>query len=113
MARVELNNKQKFERQIHEVLSSALRNEFASPSTQFASIVSVRLTGDYSSAEIFWDCFDPEKREDLSVALTALLPQLRHHLSKLPFRKAPQLRLTYFSQFDDEKQIENLLNKEK
>lgn len=112
MARKENFNKIKFQQNIANEINFLLRREFSDPRLQFVSITHVSLNNDYSIASVYWDTFDPSKRGDVKKAIEGISSNMRKKLAdNLKFRSTPELNFIYNSQFEDEKKIEELLNK--
>ena len=107
-------NKEKLAEKIHHELSGYLRKELADPKIQFVSLVKVELNKDSSVADVYWDTFDSNSRGDCKVLLETLAPKMRKLLAKnMQLRHTPEIRLFYFSQYEDEHNIEKLLMSEK
>lgn len=106
--------KEKLSEQIQHELSSYLRKELLDPKTQFVSIVKVELNKDNSVANVFWDSFQSATRGDAKAALQQVAPKMRKLLAqKLQLRHTPEIRLFYFSQFEDEFNIQQLIDSDK
>lgn len=106
--------KQKLAEQIQHELSTYLRKELQDPKTQFVSIVKVELNKDNSVASVYWDSFNSAARGDAKLALERMAPKMRKLLSQnLELRHTPEIRLFYFSQFEDEHNIQLLINSDK
>lgn len=106
--------KSKLSEKIQQELSSYLRKELLNPKTQFVSIVKVELNKDSSVANVFWDSFNSSVKEETKLTLDSFAPKMRKLLAKnLQLRHTPEVRLFYFSQYEDEHRIQQLLNKEK
>lgn len=108
------HSKQKLIEQIQQELSNYLRKELLSPKTQFVSIVKLELNKDNSVANVYWDSFDSATRGDAKAALEQMAPKMRKLLAQnLQLRHTPEIRLFYFSQFEDEFKIQQLINADK
>jgi len=106
--------KQKLSEQIQHELSSYLRKELQDPKTQFVSIVKVELNKDNSVAQVYWDSFSSASRGDAKATLEKMAPKMRKLLAQnLQLRHTPEIRLSYFSQFEDEHNIQQLINSDK
>lgn len=113
MGREQTNSKPLYEEKIKNELNLTLRREIKDARLTFISFTRVNLNQDYSIAQIFWDTFDPTKKDEIKTALTGVNSKLRSVLAKnLKFRHTPELHFFYDSQFEDEKKIEDLLSKE-
>ena len=115
MARKPGHNKAIFEERIKNELNSTLRRDISDPRLTFASITRVELLEDYSLAKVYWDTFDVAKRGDIKAAFDGgVASKLRSVLSKeLNVRHTPKIELYYDSQFEDERKIEELIEKTK
>lgn len=106
-------SKIKFEEKILNDLNAILRKDIADPRLRLVSITKVKLSPDFSVAEVYWDTFDASKRGTIKKALTGVTGKLRAKLSQvLNVRHTPELQLFYDSQFEDEQKIQGLLNEE-
>ncbi|MFG1494588.1 30S ribosome-binding factor RbfA [Halobacteriovorax sp. GFR7] len=109
-------NKKKlqYEEQIKNEVNQLLRRGLDNSAFTFCSITKVEISPDFSTAKLFWDTFDPAKRGDIAKAMDASLGKIRSHLAKtLQVRHTPSLTAEYDSQFEDEQEIEKLLQSEK
>lgn len=107
-------NKLKLAEQIQHEISAYLRKELLDPKTQFVSIVKVDLNKDNSVAVIHWDTFNSQTKEETGKALELVVNKIRKLLAQnLQLRHTPQIRLSYFSQFEDEHRIQQLINEGK
>lgn len=105
--------KAKFEDRILNELNLILRQDLNDTRLQFASLTKVELTNDFSVATVYWDTFDPSKKEGISNALESAESRLRGSLSKvLNVRHTPELNLTYDEQYESEQHISSLLGAE-
>lgn len=112
--KVNVFGKQKLSEQIQHELSRYLRKELLDPKIQFVSIVKVELNKDNSVASVYWDSFNSATRGDAKAALQQIAPKMRKLLAQnLQLRHTPEIRLFYFSQFEDEFHIQNLINTDK
>jgi ribosome-binding factor A len=106
--------KEKLEDQIQEEVNRILRVETSDARLRFVSVTNVEVNKDYSVAKIFWDTFDSAKRGDAKEAITKNTGRIRSLLaSTLTLRKVPLLIFVYDSQFDAEKKITDILEREK
>jgi ribosome-binding factor A len=94
-------------------VNTFLRTKFSDKRLQFVSFTKVELSGDYSSAILYWDTFDAATRGDAHTAVESIAGRLRSLLAEaLNVRAVPSLELRYDSQYEAEKAIDDLLNKE-
>lgn len=111
MARKQGHNRVVFEEKIKNELNMALRRDLSDPRLTMISFTRVELTQDYSQAKVYWDTFDANRRGDAKKAVEGVASKLRSILAKeLKVRHTPSLQLFYDSQYDDEKNIEDLLD---
>jgi len=104
--------KTKLEERIMNEINFSLRSVVNDPSLQFVSITKVILNGDFSQAVCSWDTFDNSKRGDAKKAILKVASRLRGIISqKLELRHTPQLSFIYDDQFECEKNITELLQK--
>lgn len=112
MARKQGHNKSNFEEKIKNEINIALRRKISDPRLTMVSVTRVVLTPDYSQAKVYWDTYDASKRGDAKKAFEGMATKLRSILAKeLDVRHTPYLEIFYDSQFDDERKIEDLLDK--
>lgn len=106
--------KVKLSEQILNELNGYLRKELRDPKTEFISIVKVELNKDNSVALVYWDTFNSATRGDSKTALEQMAPKMRKLLAQnLQLRHTPEIRLNYFSQYEDEHNIQILINSDK
>jgi ribosome-binding factor A len=99
-------------------LSDAILRELAvaiqtmsDPRIRWVTLSAVRLTPDYSLAEVYFTVLEDERRVGIQEALTQAAGFLRSHLAKkLTQRKVPQLRFTYDQTLERANRIQSLLN---
>jgi len=104
--------KAKLQEKIQQCISSYLKT-MSDSRFSFVSITRVELSDDKSRANIFWDVFDPSKRTELSEALNNVSGKVRSQLSlALKIRHVPAINFIYDSQYDDEKNIMDILKQE-
>ena len=102
-----------FEERILNELNMILRRDMNDTRLQFVSLTHVELSNDFSMAKVYWDTFDSGKRGDIKKALHSAHGKLRSNLAKvLNVRHTPDLTLLYDGQFESEKAIDELLEKE-
>ncbi len=105
--------KDKLQEKILNDLNSFLRFSVDDPRLSFVSITRVQLTDDYSRAEVYWDTFSEEKKEQASKAIQSVKGKLRSQLAKvLKIRAVPELVFKYDSQYESELKITKLLSGE-
>lgn len=91
-----------------------LRRSISDPRLTFASITRVELLDDYSLAKVYWDTYDSSKRGEIKAAFDGVASKLRSVLAnELKVRHTPIIELFYDSQFEDERNIEKILESEK
>ena len=110
MARQTSFKKEKIEEKIVQIVNSNLRQKLRDPRLKLASVTRAEVSSDYQYAKIYWDCFQPEKKQDIAKAFTKARGTLRSNLAQsLQARVVPELQFLYDSKFEDENQIEKLL----
>ncbi len=110
MARKQGHNKSMYEERIKNELNVALRRTISDPRLTMVSVTRVELTHDYSIAKVYWDTFDSSKRGDAKKAIDGVSTKLRSVLAKeLKVRHTPQIKFYYDSQYEDESNIDSLL----
>ena len=101
------------ERILHE-LNMILRRDLNDSRLQFASLTKVQLNRDCSVAKVYWDTFDPHRREDIKKAMEKAVGKMRGRLGQtLDVRTVPILELIYDNQFEEESKITRILEEEK
>ena len=96
-----------------QAVSALLRTRFSDARLRFLSITKVELATDFSLARIYWDTFDEQKKDGVEEALSGVHGKMRSHLATyLKVRHTPQLKFIYDTQFESEKAITDLLQKE-
>ena len=109
-----INKNQQYSELIRNEVNVFLRSKVNDLSFSFVSITKVELTSDFSYATLYWDTYDPSKRGDISSYFFKKLSKIRTHLAKnLKLRHVPILKAKYDSQFEDQKEIENILEIER
>jgi ribosome-binding factor A len=114
MAKVKPNafKKTKFEERLLNEINSLLRTNAKDDRLRKVSVTKVELSPDYSYATISWDTYDSGTRGDAKVAIEASKGHLRSELAKvLDVRHVPSLTFVYDNQFEEEKKIMDLINK--
>lgn len=110
MARKQGHNKPQYEEKLKDAINMALRSTINDPRLTMVSVTRVELTQDYSHAKVYWDTFDVQNRGTIKEAMDGLGPKLRSILAKeMQVRHTPSITLFYDSQFEDERNIEQLL----
>lgn len=108
------SKKEQYEAQIKDELNLLLRTGLNNRILSFATVTRVEISPDYSSANVYWDTFDPSKRGSIKDAMAATAGKMRSHLAKtVKVRHTPSLNLLYDSSFEDAATIDNLLSDEK
>ena len=104
--------KTKLEEKIQFFALECLRN-LSDQNLMLLSITKVELSPDFSSAKVFWDTFDSEKREVISTSLNSHKGKVRTHIGKgLKIKHTPSIEFLYDSQFDEEQKITEILKSE-
>ncbi len=107
------HTKEKYLEDIAHHLTTILRTKFGNPMLKWVSITKVELNRDHSEAKVYWDTFDNSKRGDLKKSLEDVENLARKHLAScLNVRHTPRLLFLYDAQYEEEKKIEEILNKE-
>lgn len=102
-----------FEERILNELNMILRRDMNDTRFQFVGLTHVELSNDFSVAKVFWDTFDNGKRGDIKKALNSASGKLRSKLAGvLNVRHTPELSFLYDGQFEGERAISELLEKE-
>lgn len=105
--------KVKFEERILNEVNLILKTKFSDARLKFISVTRVELSSDFSVADIYWDSFDSSKRGDAKKAVENIKGKVRTLLSgTLNVRHVPIVNFLYDSQFDSERNIENILSSE-
>lgn len=113
MARKQGHNKVVFEEKMKNEINLSFRRDISDPRLTMISVTRVELTDDYSQAKVYWDTYDSNKRGNAKKAVEGISSKLRSILAKkLDVRHTPNITFIYDSQFEDEKNIENLLDEE-
>ena len=113
MARSKAYSKEKYEEMIQNDINSFLRQGFSDPRLTMVSVTRVELNDDYSVAKVYWDTFDANNRGDIKSAVNGVGGKVRSMLAKsLKVRHVPEIKFFYDSQFEDERKIVELLQKE-
>lgn len=108
------NKKEQFEARILGELNTILRSRFNNPRLQFLSFTKVKLSKDYSIANVYWDTYDSSKKGDCKKAVESITGKLRSHLAAaLKVRAVPELHIRYDAQYEAENEIERILQEEK
>lgn len=115
MAKAKTNNfkKQKYEERLLNEINGLLRSGISDDRLRKVSITKVELSPDYGYATISWDTYDAGTRGDAKVAIEASKGHIRSELAKvLEVRHVPSLSFVYDNQFEEEKKIMDLINRE-
>lgn len=113
MAKKDSFKKTKFEERLLNEINSLLRTHTKDDRLRKVSVTKVDLSPDFSYATISWDTYDSSTRGDAKVAIEASKGHLRSELAKvLEVRHVPSLSFVYDNQFEEEKKIMDLINKD-
>ena len=105
--------KVKFEERILNELNLILRQSLNDTRLQFASLTKVELSSDLSVATVYWDTFDPAKKDGISDAFDGTESKLRSSLARvLNVRHTPEIKLVYDQQYESEQAISEILGQE-
>lgn len=105
--------KEKYQDKILAGVNSFIRTQISDSRLTFISFTKVDLTSDYSKSTVFWDTYDPEKKDEIEKALFGIKGKLRSYLAKiLEVRHTPTIDFEYDSQYESEQKILNLLGEE-
>ena len=105
--------KDKYEERLLNEINSLLRTGTSDGRLARVSVTKVELSPDYGYATISWDTYDAGTRGDAKVAIEASAGRIRSELAKvLEVRHVPALTFIYDNQFEEEKKIMDLINKE-
>lgn len=108
-----VDKKAQYEERMLGELNILLRSSLSDPRLQVMSFTRVELSNDFSEAKVYWDTYNAGKRGQAKQAVEAASSKLRSLLaSSLNVRHTPALVMLYDSQFESEREIENLLNTE-
>ena len=90
-----------------------LRQELADSRLSFVTLTKVLLNNDFSLAEVYWDSYDPEKRDGVKKALSSASSRMRAILAQnLKVKSVPEIKFIYDTQFEDENHISEILARE-
>lgn len=105
--------KEKYEERLLNELNGLLRSNVKDDRLRKVSVTKVELSPDFGYATISWDTYDSGTRGDAKVAIEASKGHLRSELAKvLDVRHVPSLSFVYDNQFEEEKKIMDLINKD-
>jgi len=116
MAKKNTNNfkKEKYEERLLNEINGLLRSGTNDGRLARVSITKVELSPDYGYATVSWDTYDSGTRGDAKVAIEAATGRIRSELAKvLEVRHVPALTFVYDNQFEEEKKIMDLINRER
>ena len=112
MAKKNNFKKAKFEERLLNEINSLLRTGISDSRLQRVSITKVEMSPDYGYAVVYWDTFDAHTRGDAKAAIEAATGRIRSELAKvLDVRHVPSISFIYDNQFEEEKKIMDLMNK--
>ena len=104
--------KNKLEEKIQFFALECIRN-LSDDKLMLFSVTKVELSNDFSSAKIFWDTFDVNKREDIKSSLFKSKGKIRTHIGRgLKIKHTPQIEFVYDSQYEEEQKITSILKDE-
>jgi ribosome-binding factor A len=105
--------KDKFQDRILNEINMYLRTKTSDSRFQFASITKVEVNPDYSTAIVYWDTFDLERKRDAQDAFKNFEGVLRSYLaSVLNVRHVPEIEIVYDTQYESEQAITDILKAE-
>ena len=105
--------KEKYQDKMLAGVNSFIRTQVSDSRLSFVSFTKVDLTQDYSQSTVFWDTYDPEKKEDIEKALDGIKGKLRSYLAKnLEVRHTPSIEFKYDAQYESEQKILDILDEE-
>jgi ribosome-binding factor A len=116
MAKKNTNNfkKEKYEERLLNEINGLLRSGTNDGRLARVSVTKVELSPDYGYATVSWDTYDSGTRGDAKVAIEAATGRIRSELAKvLEVRHVPALTFIYDNQFEEEKKIMDLINRER
>lgn len=106
--------KEKYEERLLNEINGLLRSNVKDDRLRKVSVTKVELSPDFSYATISWDTYDAGTRGDAKIAIEASKGHLRSELAKvLEVRHVPSLSFVYDNQFEEEKKIMDLINKDR
>ena len=113
MAKAPSYNKEKASERLLGELSRSLREDISDPRLSLVTLTRIELSPDKAYAKVYWDCFDTQRRDEVRKALHGACGKMRTALGRrIKMRHVPEITFCYDSQFDDEKNIEDLLKSE-
>ncbi|NOT77986.1 MAG: 30S ribosome-binding factor RbfA [Bacteriovoracaceae bacterium] len=116
MAKKNTNNfkKEKYEERLLNEINGLLRSGTNDVRLARVSVTKVELSPDYGYATVSWDTYDSGTRGDAKVAIESATGRIRSELAKvLEVRHVPALTFIYDNQFEEEKKIMDLINRER
>ncbi len=112
-AKKDPHKKNRYSQKLVNMMNELLRKDMNDPRLKFVSITKVELSPDCAYAEVFWDSFDRQHRGDMKKALLKATGHMRKILADtLKVRHVPTITFTYDNQYEEQRKIELLLNKE-
>lgn len=107
------SKKNVYEERILNSLNMIVRQELTDARLSFATLTKVVLNNDFSLAEVYWDSYDPGKRDGIKKALSSASKRMRSLLAQnLKVKAVPEIKFIYDTQFEDESHITEILANE-
>ncbi len=106
--------KDRLEADLRDKINVLLRRDFSDPDLKFVTVTKVELTNDLGYASVFWDTFDPAKRQAAEKVMNKVQGKIRSMLGPTSeLRHIPEIRCFYDSQYVEEERITKILDAEK
>lgn len=106
--------KEKYEERLLNEINSLFRTHTNDDRLRKVSVTKVELSPDYGYATVSWDTYDSGTRGDAKAAIESSKGHIRSELAKvLQVRHVPSLSFVYDNQFEEERKIMDLINREK
>ena len=106
--------KDRLEADLRDKINVLLRRDFSDPDLKFVTVTKVELTSDLGYATVYWDTFDPAKREAAEKAVRKIPGKIRSMLGPTSdLRHIPEIKCVYDSQYVEELRITQILDSEK
>ncbi|MBT3236136.1 MAG: 30S ribosome-binding factor RbfA [Bdellovibrionales bacterium] len=111
MARVKTFKRERFTERVLSEVNSIFRTQLSDPRLRLVSATRVELSSDYSRAEIYLDSYDAEIKEQAKEAAARIAGKVRTGLARvLGVRHVPEIKFFVDTQYEAEKNIEQLLD---